>query len=127
MEFVANYRHPAPRRGEPWVHFAGIYFDSAGSGGSAGKVPEGADDYENTIHWAIFSGKWPWKSMLDQTMDILGNPRDPRNPLNPRNPRIPWISMLNHGYPWLTMDIHGSPWISMVNHGYPWLTMDIHG
>ena len=65
---MENYRHPAPRRGEPWVHFAGIYLDSAGSGGSAGSAgefPEGTDDCENTIHRAIFSGKWPWKSMLD--------------------------------------------------------------
>ena len=43
------------------------------------------------------------------TMDILRNPknprnpRNPRNPLNPRNPRIPWISIVNHGYPWLSL------------------------
>ena len=59
--FVENYRHPAPRRGEPWVHFAGIYRDSAGSagsGGSGGEFPEGTDDSENTMHLAIFPGKW---------------------------------------------------------------------
>ena len=63
--FVENYRHPAPRRGGPWVHFAGIYFDSVGTAGSAGEFAEATDDCENTIHRAIFAGKWPWKSVLD--------------------------------------------------------------
>ena len=36
------------------------------------------------------------------------------------------LTMLGHGYPWLTMGIHSLPWISMVNHGYPWSTMEIH-
>ena len=39
----------------------------------------------------------------------------------------PSVSMVNHRYPWLTMDIRGYPWISLGNHEYPWLTMDIHG
>ena len=32
-----------------------------------------------------------------------------------------------HGYPCISMDIHGHSWICMHNHGYPWISMDIHG
>ena len=36
----------------------------------------------------------------------------------------PWISM---GSPWKSMDIYGYPWICMDIHGSPWKSMDIHG
>ena len=54
---MGNYRHPAPRRGEAWVHFAGICFDSGGSGGSAGSQ-RAPMTVKKTIHRANFSGKW---------------------------------------------------------------------
>ena len=57
---MENYRHPVPRRGESWVHFAGSYLDSGSSAGSAVEFPEGTDDYENTIDRA---GKGPWIPM----------------------------------------------------------------
>ena len=57
---MANYRHPAPRRGGPCVVSAGAFLDSggsAGSGGSGGEFLEGTDDCKNTIHRAIFFRK----------------------------------------------------------------------
>ena len=39
---------------------------SSGSSASSGsEFREGADDCENTIYWAIVSGKCPWKSMVN--------------------------------------------------------------
>ena len=50
----------------------------------------------------------------------------------------PWLSMgihgyhgyAYHGYPWISMvsvDIHGYPWIPMDVCGYSWISMAIHG
>ena len=47
--------------GRVWI--AALDTASAGSGGSAGSADEfreGTDDFENTMHRAIFPGKWPW-------------------------------------------------------------------
>ena len=77
---MENYRHPAPRRGEPWVHFAGIF-----------SIP--LDPLENSqrapmIVKTQYTGPFfpeNGHGNLCLTMDILSNPRNPRNPLNPRN------------------------------------------
>ena len=92
-EFVANYRHPDLRRawkGGSWRRSSPVSLEKLEM---PGEFPEDTNDCEDTIHRAIFSGKRPWKSIVDHgyswlTMDIPRNPRTPRNPRDPGAPRI---------------------------------------
>ena len=96
------------------VWFAAPDTVSAGSGESGGSGGSGDE-----FGWAPMIVKTQYTGPffpenghgnLCLTMDILRNPNNPRNqrnPLNLRNPRIPWICMVNHEYPWSTMDFHG--------------------
>ena len=74
---MENYRHTAPRRGEPWVHFAGNYL-----------IPlDRLDPLENSqrapmIVKTQYTGPFfpeNGHGNLWLTMDILRNPKNPKN------------------------------------------------